>query len=141
MISTKSTYGIRALLYITLKGYDQKIAIKEIAEKENISGRYLEQIFSSLKQGGIVNSVKGAGGGYILAKDPKNISMKDIMELLEKDLYCQIEDIQDSNKIDYTLNEHLWKEYNNQIKKHLKSISLADLATKHKENQNLMYYI
>ena len=57
MISTKSKYGIRALLYMALQGNEEKISIKEIAEKENISGRYLEQIFSTLKQGGIVKSL------------------------------------------------------------------------------------
>jgi Predicted transcriptional regulator len=63
MISTKSKYGIRALLYMGIKGEDAKISIKEIAEEEDISGRYLEQIFSILKQGSIVKSVKGASGG------------------------------------------------------------------------------
>ena len=90
MISTKSKYGIRALLYMAVKGNDTKVSIKEIAEEENISGRYLEQIFSVLKQGNIVKSVKGASGGYIFAKETKDISIKELIELLEKDIYLML---------------------------------------------------
>ncbi len=141
MISTKSRYGIRALLYITLKGDKSKTAIKEIAEKEDISGRYLEQIFSVLKQGGIVKSVKGAGGGYMLAREAEKINVKEIVELLEKDIYCEIENVKDTASLEHTLNEQLWKEYNKVLSNYLESINLKKLAVKHKENQVFMYYI
>lgn len=141
MISTKSRYGIRALLYITLKGENSKSAIKEIAEKEDISGRYLEQIFSVLKQGEIVKSVKGAGGGYMLARDPKSISVKEIIELLEKDIYCEIDKANDTASLEHTLNEFLWKRYNENLSDFFKKITLDTLAKDHKENQIFMYYI
>lgn len=115
MISTKSKYGIRALLYMALQGNEEKISIKEIAEKENISGRYLEQIFSTLKQGGIVKSLKGASGGYIFSKEIKTIKIKELIELLEKDIYCEIDDSIDSGSLETTLNEVLWREYNKKI--------------------------
>jgi Rrf2 family cysteine metabolism transcriptional repressor len=141
MISTKSKYGIRALLYMALQGNEEKISIKEIAEKENISGRYLEQIFSTLKQGGIVKSLKGASGGYIFSKEIKTIKIKELIELLEKDIYCEIDDSIDSGSLETTLNEVLWREYNKKISDFFDGLSLEDLAEKHKENKNLMYYI
>lgn len=141
MISTKSKYGIRALLYMGIKGEDTKISIKEIAEEENISGRYLEQIFSVLKQGSIVKSVKGASGGYVLAKETKEILVKELIELLEKDIYCEIDDKVEVGSIEYSLNEVLWKEYNNKLGKFFGSLTLADLISKHKESKNIMYYI
>jgi Rrf2 family protein len=141
MISTKSKYGIRALLYMAIKGMETKISIKEIAEEENISGRYLEQIFSVLKQGNIVKSVKGASGGYIFSKDIKEITIKELIELLEKDIYCEIDEKIEVGTLEGTLNELLWKEYNKKLEKFFGDLTLETLVIKHKESKNLMYYI
>jgi len=141
MISTKSKYGIRALLYMAVKGMDVKISIKEIAEEENISGRYLEQIFSVLKQGNIVKSVKGASGGYIFAKDIKEITVKELVELLEKDIYCEIDEKTEVGTLERSLNEVLWKEYNSRLEKFFGELTLEKLVIKHKDSKNIMYYI
>ncbi len=141
MISTKSKYGIRALLYMAIKGMETKISIKEIAEEENISGRYLEQIFSVLKQGNIVKSVKGASGGYIFSRDIKDITIKELIELLEKDIYCEIDEKIEIGTLEGTLNELLWKEYNKKLEKFFGDLTLETLVIKHKESKNLMYYI
>jgi len=141
MISTKSKYGIRALLYMAIKEDGVKVSIKEIAEEENISGRYLEQIFSALKQGNIVKSVKGASGGYIFAKELKNISIKELIELLEKDIYCELDEKAEIGSLEYSLNETLWKEYNQKLEKFFGSLTLEQLKRKHKETKNIMYYI
>ena len=141
MISTKSKYGIRALLYMGIKGEDAKISIKEIAEEEDISGRYLEQIFSVLKQGNIVKSVKGASGGYIFSRDIKDITIKELIELLEKDIYCEIDEKIEIGTLEGTLNELLWKEYNKRLEKFFGDLTLESLVIKHKESKNLMYYI
>lgn len=141
MLSTKSRYALRALLYIGLRSHEDKISIKEIGENENISIRYLEQIFTSLKQGGIIRSIKGAGGGYILAKNPKEINLKEIFELLEKDLYCTYEENNENNTIENTLNKYVWTAYNKNLENFLENLNLEDLIEKHRENQVLMYYI
>ena len=141
MISTKSKYGIRALLYMAMKGMETKISIKEIAEEENISGRYLEQIFSVLKQGNIVKSVKGASGGYIFSKDIKEITIKELIELLEKDIYCEIDEKIEVGTLEGTLNELLRKEYNKKLEKFFGDLTLETLVIRHKESKNLMYYI
>lgn len=141
MISTKSKYGIRALLYMGSKESKQKISIKEIAEDENISGRYLEQIFSVLKQGNILKSVKGASGGYIFAKELKNIKIKELIELFEKDVYCEIDNKTEIGSLEYSLNEILWKEYNSILSSFFDNVTLEDLIKKHNETKNIMYYI
>jgi len=141
MISTKSKYGIRALLYMGIKGEKVKVSIKEIAEDEKISGRYLEQIFSVLKQGSIVKSVKGASGGYIFAKELNKISIKELIELFEKDVYCEIDQESEIGSLEYSLNEILWKEYNSKLSSFFESTTLEDLLNGHKETKNIMYYI
>ena len=140
-LSTKGQYGLRAMVYLGICCCDKKVTIKEISEKENISSKYLEQIFSVLKQGSIVKSVKGASGGYVLAKETKEILVKELIELLEKDIYCEIDDKVEVGSIEYSLNEVLWKEYNNKLAKFFGSLTLADLISKHKESKNIMYYI
>ena len=95
----------------------------------------------SYKQGGIVKSLKGASGGYIFSKEIKTIKIKELIELLEKDIYCEIDDSIDSGSLETTLNEVLWREYNKKISDFFDGLSLEDLTEKHKENKNLMYYI
>ncbi len=126
---------------MAIKGMETKISIKEIAEEENISGRYLEQIFSVLKQGNIVKSVKGASGGYIFSRDIKDITIKELIELLEKDIYCEIDEKIEIGTLEGTLNELLWKEYNKRLEKFFGDLTLESLVIKHKESKNLMYYI
>lgn len=140
IISVKSKYALTALLYMLLNKNNDKFSVKEIAKKENISARYLEQIFSTLKKGGILNSLKGSKGGYELAKDAKDISLEEIINLLEKDLYYKINDT-DINSIESTINEYIWKGYNKTLKDYFKNITLENLYFQHIEKQNIMYYI
>ena len=140
-ISTKGRYGLRALIDICIYSSAEMVTVKSISERQGISERYLEQIFSTLKQGGIVKSLKGASGGYIFSKEIKTIKIKELIELLEKDIYCEIDDSIDSGSLETTLNEVLWREYNKKISDFFDGLSLEDLAEKHKENKNLMYYI
>ena len=60
---------------------------------------------------------------------------------MEKDIYCEIDDKVEVGSIEYSLNEVLWKEYNNKLEKFFGSLTLADLISKHKESKNIMYYI
>jgi hypothetical protein len=76
-----------------------------------------------------------------LSKDPKEILVKELIELLEKDVYCEIDDKSEIGSIEHSLNEVLWKEYNNKLASFFGSLTLADLISKHKESKNIMYYI
>ena len=85
-ISTRGRYGLMAMYRILQNYGNGPISITEIAENESLSVAYLEHIFASLKKAGLVKSVRGAFGGYELAKDPSEIKIKDILMALEDDI-------------------------------------------------------
>ncbi len=85
-ISTKGRYGLRIMTDLAVNGKDGPVALKEIAERENLSEKYLEQIINLLSKEGLVKSVRGAKGGYHLTKSPKEITVEDILKATEGSL-------------------------------------------------------
>jgi Rrf2 family protein len=85
-LSTKGRYGLRAVLDLAENGQEDAVALSSVAERQEISISYLEQLIAKLKKAGIVNSIRGAQGGYFLAKKPEDISVGDILRALEGDL-------------------------------------------------------
>jgi len=85
-LSTKSRYGLRAMFDIAYNCGIAPTQIQDIARRQHISQRYLEQIFQSLKKAGILQSKRGPQGGYMLAKDPREITVSDIITATEGDL-------------------------------------------------------
>ena len=83
MLSRKTKYGIKALIYIAKQDNLMPVLISEISEKENISKKFLEAILLDLKKIGLVGSKKGKGGGYYLLKNPKEISIATIIRFLD----------------------------------------------------------
>ena len=84
-LSTKGRYGLRAVLDIAMRG-DEPASVSSIATRQMISENYLERLISMLKKAGIVNSVRGAMGGYTLAKPAEEISVGEVLRALEGDL-------------------------------------------------------
>ncbi|WKY47249.1 Rrf2 family transcriptional regulator [Eubacteriaceae bacterium ES3] len=82
-LSTKGRYGVLAMVELSLHYGKGPISIKEIAEKQSFSDSYMEQLFSALKRAGLVKSIRGARGGYILSRDPDEIIIGDIIRALE----------------------------------------------------------
>ena len=76
-LSTKGRYGLRALIDLAQYSEEEPVSISCIAERQNLSERYLEQLMSLLKKAGLIKSIRGAGGGYVLAKDAGEISVGD----------------------------------------------------------------
>ena len=85
-LSTKGRYGLRALIDLAQYSGEAPVSITSISARQDISERYLEQLMAMLKKAGLVSSVRGAGGGYILAKDMREISVGDILRALEGSL-------------------------------------------------------
>ncbi|WP_370003053.1 Rrf2 family transcriptional regulator [Winogradskyella sp.] len=83
MLSKKTKYGIKALVYLAKQEKRLPIQISTISQAENISQKFLESILLTLKKKGILGSKKGKGGGYYLLKDPKEVPMTNVMRLLE----------------------------------------------------------
>lgn len=82
-ISTKGRYGLEALMILCLESSQGHVSLKRIAECSNISEAYILQIFLVLRRAGIVDSIRGAQGGYSLSRDPSKISVGEILNILE----------------------------------------------------------
>lgn len=85
-ITTKGRYALRAITNLAQAGSDRPIPIKQIASDEDISPEFLEQIFFKLKKAGIINSVRGPGGGFMLDRDPAKITAKEIFDAVGEGL-------------------------------------------------------
>ncbi len=86
LISTKGVYGLTAMYELSKHDEDTPMQIREISSNANIPQNYLEQLLSKLRRADLVKSIRGAKGGYILAKKPEQISVKEILVALEGDL-------------------------------------------------------
>lgn len=144
VVSTKTRYGFRFLIQLGLK-YGKGISqIKEVAEKEKISIKYLEHIASILKLSGIVKVERGSKGGYYLSKPPELMTLLEIMEPLEVTLQL-IECNEENNSCELKngcVMGDFWKDMSDYIKDYLKKRTLADLVESYKiKNRDVMYYI
>lgn len=85
-LSTKGRYGLMAMFELALEYNNGPIPLREIAERQSLSDSYLEQLFATLRKDGLINSVRGAQGGYMLAASPEKITVGNILRSLEGDL-------------------------------------------------------
>lgn len=86
-LSTKSTYGLRAMINIALEPGGMATSIADIARREGISVAYLEQLLNKLRHSGLIASIRGPKGGYVLSRKPGDITLKDIVAVLEGSIY------------------------------------------------------
>jgi Rrf2 family cysteine metabolism transcriptional repressor len=142
-ISTKGRYGLRALIDLTIHSENGHVSLNSIAERQNISLNYLEQAFSALKKNGLIKSVKGAQGGYILADSPENITVYRILSVLEGDLSI-VDEADPENLIQRSIKQNIWDKIDASVHGIFNSLSLRDLAEdyrKAREKNEPMYYI
>jgi Rrf2 family protein len=144
-LSTRSSYGLRLMLYLALNYGKGPTFLKKIAEKEDISERYLSHLVILLKNAGFINSFRGAHGGYILAKKPSELILKDIIEILEGDLSLVdcVKDPSCCNKVSVCVTREVWIKLKEEITDILNSFTLQDLVNMQKEKGDipLMYNI
>lgn len=133
-ITTKTRYGLRALIYISEASEDKEkyVRIREISEKEKISIQYLEQILYRLKKKKLIYAKRGPNGGYRINKAPKDISVYEIFETLES----KIKIVMCGKNIDSCVGKdcttmYLWNKINNAIIDIMKSTSIQELMDKH----------
>lgn len=130
-ISTKGRYGLRAMIDIAINSKKTPVSIKDIALREDISERYLEQIVVLLKKKGLVKSQRGARGGYRLAKDANEISVGDILRALEGDLNpvdCKLFMEEGCAQEDDCVMSLIWKNIREAINKAVDDMILSDLV-------------
>jgi len=82
-LSTKSRYGTRAIIDIALNSDSNTTMLKDIAARQSLSPKYLDHILSALRRAGLIKNIRGKGGGYVLAKTPARITVKDIVEAVD----------------------------------------------------------
>lgn len=133
-LSTKGRYAVMAMVDIAVHSEDKPIALADVAERQEISLSYLEQLFGKLRRGGLVKSVRGPGGGYLLAHAADETRISDIILAVDEPIKttrctpgspvgCK------SNK-SRCLTHDLWEELGNKIYLYLNSVSLADVIDK-----------
>lgn len=145
--SKKSRYGLTALIDLAVYSKEDRVALGSIAERNHISVQYLEQIFAALRRAGIVKSIKGAQGGYLLNGDADKISVASILEALDGSYHLENEnmDIDSSCQgIAATIQTRVVDEVNRHLDEVLQNLTLADLENDyldyHQYEQG-MYYI
>lgn len=129
-LSTKGRYGLMAMYNLKENMGKGPIALKDIARDENLSESYLEQLFTLLRRADLVKSIRGAGGGYVLARDPKNIAIGEIINALEGDLSlscCDLGKNTDCNKQEECATRDILSKLQGQIEGVMESMTLADM--------------
>ncbi len=142
--SKKSRYGLRALICLALSGENERVALSTIADKTGISLQYLEQVFAALRRAGIIRSVKGAQGGYILNDVPSKISVSRIIEALDGTYF--VEDEVSSPEHDASgeaIQKLIIDKVNSGTRTLLEGVSLQDLVEdcRNRSVQEYMYFI
>ena len=132
-ISTRGRYGLRALLEISVQPDEKPMTIRDISKKQQMSVTYLEQILYKLKKAGIVRSIRGARGGYMLARRGDKITVSQIISALDGPIsisYCDSPRMREKSCIgpQVCVSRILWKKLEDLIEDTLSSVTLADLG-------------
>ena len=129
-LSTKAQYAVRAMVSLSLHSQGAPISLRDIAQREGISLTYLEQLFVKLRRSQIVKSVRGPGGGYLLARPPDNIRVDEIIDSVEESLMpvACMDQVKGCSCDDHCVTHTVWHGLGERIRTFLASITLADLA-------------
>ncbi len=147
-VSTRGRYGLRAMVDMALHATDGPIALRMIAERQDISESYLEQVFASLRKAGLVQSSRGAQGGYQLSRPAKEITVREILSTLEGPI-APVQCVQEQGtgttckREPYCITRSFWEELRDKINEFLDSTTLQDLCDRSPgiSAEQLMYYI
>ncbi len=152
-LSTKSRYGVRAIFDIAYHSEGLETQVNDISRRQEISPRYIEQIFQKLKKAGIIGSKRGPKGGYFLVKKPEEITVGEIIRVTEGDidpvLCLDPEDPdQPCGRSKECVTRIIWNEAGNRLKEYFDSVTIRNLCENAQEmgikkemRGRLMYYI
>lgn len=133
MISTRGRYALRVMVDIAENSNGNYITLKDIAARQNISEKYLESILVILTRGGLLNGLRGKGGGYTLTKEPEKYSVKEILNLTEGSL-APVACLKEGSKVCERRSEcktiSVWNGLNKAINDYLGGVFLSDLIDK-----------
>lgn len=139
-LSTKGRYGVKAMFDLAQNYGNGPIPLNNIAQRNNISEHYLEQLIAVLRKSGLVKSIRGSQGGYILSKPPESITIGDIIRVLEGpiapvDCVSEAEPEQCANA-EFCITRNIWAKVRDSVAQVLDSITLADMVEDAKNNKN-----
>jgi Rrf2 family protein len=152
-LSTKSRYGVRAIFDIAYHSEGLETQVNDISRRQEISPRYIEQIFQKLKKAGIIGSKRGPKGGYFLVKKPEEITVGQIIRVTEGDIdpvLCLDPDDPDQpcGRSKECVTRIIWNEAGNRLKEYFDSVTIRNLCENAQEmgikkemRGRLMYYI
>ena len=132
-LTTKGRYGLRAVIDLAMYAKNEPVSLSDVAERQNISISYLEQLIAKLKKAGIVQSTRGAQGGYALAKAPEEISVGEILRALEGSLSpvdCSAVDGEGETECsasNFCVTKYVWKRINDSINDTVNNMFLSEL--------------
>jgi Rrf2 family iron-sulfur cluster assembly transcriptional regulator len=125
-VSTRGDYAARALLSLALHGEDRPTSVKEIAERTSLPQPYLEQILLAVKGAGLVQSKRGVGGGYVLARSPDQITLAEILAAVEGPLTTLMEEHDHCEG--HCILQEVWVCVSEEMRQLLEGFTLADLV-------------
>lgn len=135
-LSTRGRYAVRAMLDLALQSGDGPTLIKDISERQQISRLYLEQLFTRLKAAGLVRSVRGPRGGFMLTRPPREIRCSDIVQVMEGStapVEC-VDDARLCSRADSCVTRQVWTEVKEAIDRVLTATTLEDLVERQGRN-------
>ena len=146
-LSTKGRYGLKAMFELALHYGEGPIPLKNVAESQGISEHYLEQLIAVLRKNGLVQSVRGSQGGYMLIDAPSEITVGDIIRVLEGDIApadCVTEDSAACEREMKCVTRLVWMKIRDSINSVIDGITLEDMLDDYSEMNNdneYMYFI
>ncbi len=142
-LSTKGRYGLKAMLDLAVHNNEGHVALKSIAERQQLSENYLEQLFAALKKAKLVKSVRGSQGGYSLGDRPEKITVGDILRTLEGSMAptdCVSENcgIHDCGNADFCVTRGVWEKIRDGINSVIDNITLQELVDDYHKGREAM---
>lgn len=138
-LSTKGRYGLSAMIDLAVYSENEAVSLNSIAERQHISEGYLEQLMAKLKKAGLVESTRGACGGYRLGKPADSISVGDVLRILEGSLeaaQCPGNDeTQSCEREDICVTKYVWKRINDSITEAVDTLMLSQLIEESRKKQ------
>ncbi|MDH4241705.1 MAG: Rrf2 family transcriptional regulator [Phycisphaerae bacterium] len=142
-LSTRTRYGLRAIIELAENNGAAPLQTKAIAASQDISVKYLEQLMTILRSAGLVRSIRGSKGGYMLAKSPNQIKLSEVFDCLEghvTTVEC-VEDRSFCERAEDCVARQVWEQVQQAIKNVLQSITLQDLVDRAKDKKLSNYQI
>ncbi|MFK7860205.1 MAG: Fe-S cluster assembly transcriptional regulator IscR [Granulosicoccus sp.] len=132
-LTTKGRYAVTAMLDLALHGQQGPVSLAEISSRQEISLSYLEQLFSKLRKNGLVNSTRGPGGGYSVARDLSDVAVSEIIGAVNESVDAtQCAGKENCHSHGRCLTHDLWEGLSSQIEEFLSSVSLQDMIDRHR---------